>query len=115
MMKLTKARSAILPAAVVIAAVALAGAASASPKIGEPAPAFTGLDSGGQKVSLQDYKGKTVVLEWTNHDCPYVRRHYGTGNMQKLQKGGCGVGHRLAVDHIVRPGHPGARFRKTGR
>lgn len=86
MMKLTKAGSAILPAAVVVAAVALAGAASASPKIGEPAPAFSGVDSGGQMVSLRDYKGKTVVLEWTNHDCPYVRRHYGTGNMQKLQK-----------------------------
>ena len=90
MMKLTRARNAILPAVAVIAAVALTGAltgaASASPKIGEPAPAFSGLDSSGQKISLQDYKGKTVVLEWTNHDCPYVRRHYATGNMQKLQK-----------------------------
>ena len=61
-------------------------AASPGPQIGAPAPAFNAVDSKGQKVSLADYKGKTVVLEWTNHDCPFVRKHYESGNMQALQK-----------------------------
>lgn len=58
---------------------------------GKPAPAFTLTDSDGKKVSLSDFAGKTVVLEWINLDCPFVRKHYGSGNMQKLQaeaKGG---------------------------
>lgn len=53
---------------------------------GKPAPDFTVLDSKGKTVRLSDFKGKTVVLEWTNQDCPYVRKHYETGNMQALQK-----------------------------
>ena len=58
----------------------------AQARIGAPAPAFTLADSNGKTVSLADFKGKTVVLEWTNHDCPYVRKHYGGNNMQALQK-----------------------------
>ena len=54
--------------------------------VGKPAPDFTGVDSQGIKHNLSQYKGKTVVLEWTNHDCPYVKKHYNSGNMQKLQK-----------------------------
>jgi AhpC/TSA family protein len=53
---------------------------------GQPAPGFTGRDSGGHPVSLADYRGPIVVLEWTNHECPFVRRHYDSGNMQALQK-----------------------------
>ena len=53
--------------------------------IGEAAPAFTLSDIDGQTHSLADYRGKIVVLEWTNHECPFVRKHYETGNMQKLQ------------------------------
>lgn len=72
------------------AALALTGfaalPAAAKPEIGNPAPDFTAVDTKGNKVSLADLRGKTVVLEWTNHDCPYVRKHYGAGNMQKLQK-----------------------------
>jgi peroxiredoxin len=73
----------------------LAGAASALPvrplwaapaKVGEPAPGFTVNATNGSPVSLGSYKGKVVVLEWTNHDCPYVRKHYETGNMQALQR-----------------------------
>jgi peroxiredoxin len=63
-----------------------AGRALAEPKIGAPAPAFTAVDSNGKTVNLGDFKGKTVVLEWTNDGCPYVRKHYGSGNMQALQK-----------------------------
>jgi hypothetical protein len=64
---------------------ATAPAALANPEPGKPAPAFTGVDSKGNTVSLADLRGKTVVLEWTNHVCPYVRKHYGAGNMQQLQ------------------------------
>jgi len=64
----------------------LAGtAAHAAPEIGETAPAFTVTDTNGKDVALADLRGKTVVLEWTNHQCPYVMKHYGAGNMQKLQ------------------------------
>ncbi len=59
---------------------------AAQARIGAPAPAFSLTDSNGKTVSLADFKGKTVVLEWTNHDCPYVRKHYGGNNMQMLQK-----------------------------
>ena len=58
----------------------------AQAKIGAPAPTFSLTDSNGKTVSLADFKGKTVVLEWTNHDCPYVRKHYGGNAMQALQK-----------------------------
>lgn len=67
-------------------AIALAALpAAAKPAVNQPAPAFTAVDSNGETVSLDTFKGKTVVLEWTNHDCPYVKKHYGTGNMQALQ------------------------------
>jgi peroxiredoxin len=66
------------------------GIAGASPgtqaRIGAPAPGFSLTDSSGKTVSLADFKGRTVVLEWTNHDCPYVRKHYSGNNMQALQK-----------------------------
>jgi len=58
----------------------------AQARIGEPAPAFSLADSNGKAVSLGDFAGKTVVLEWTNHECPFVRKHYGANNMQMLQK-----------------------------
>jgi peroxiredoxin len=67
----------------------MAGGASAvlaQAQPGKPAPEFALQDSTGKTVKLSDFKGKTVVLEWTNQDCPYVRKHYGTGNMQELQK-----------------------------
>lgn len=63
-----------------------AGAALAQVQPGKPAPDFALQDSSGKTVKLADFKGKTVVLEWTNQDCPYVRKHYGGGNMQQLQK-----------------------------
>ena len=61
-------------------------AAMAAAAIGQPAPAFSALDTTGKTVSLADYKGKTVVLEWLNPGCPYVRKHYGAANMQATQK-----------------------------
>jgi peroxiredoxin len=55
-------------------------------RVGEPAPDFTGTDSHGQAHRLSDYKGKFVVLEWHNQGCPYTKKHYQSGNMQRLQK-----------------------------
>ncbi|HUY81287.1 MAG TPA: redoxin domain-containing protein [Acidobacteriaceae bacterium] len=55
-------------------------------RVGKPAPAFTGRDSHGHMHSLSEYRGKYVVLEWSNKDCPYTRAQYNSGNMQALQK-----------------------------
>ena len=64
---------------------ALAVPALAKPVIGEAAPAFSAIDSDGRTQALADYRGKVVVLEWNNPQCPFVRKHYGAGNMQKQQ------------------------------
>ncbi|MBI5149828.1 MAG: redoxin domain-containing protein [Candidatus Omnitrophica bacterium] len=53
---------------------------------GKAAPDFTLADSNGNQVSLAQFKGKYVVLEWLNYDCPFVRKHYSSGNMQNLQR-----------------------------
>jgi len=60
--------------------------AAAAAAVGQPAPAFTLVDSTGQTRSLAEFAGKTVVLEWTNHECPFVGKHYGAGNMQAQQR-----------------------------
>jgi peroxiredoxin len=57
---------------------------NAAPQIGVAAPDFTVMDTKGSTHQLKDYAGKQVVLEWTNHDCPFVKKHY-QGNMQALQ------------------------------
>ncbi len=59
--------------------------ASPSPKIGEPAPTFVANGADGKTYDLASYKGKFVVLEWTNKDCPFVKKHYGSNNMQQTQ------------------------------
>ncbi len=69
-----------------LAALILPALAHAAATVDAPAPAFTATAADGKTVNLADYKGKTVVLEWTNADCPYVRKHYGSGNMQSQQK-----------------------------
>ncbi|MGB4058163.1 MAG: thioredoxin family protein [Alphaproteobacteria bacterium] len=65
---------------------ALATPAIAAPSVGSPAPDFSATDIDGKPFKLSDHKGKIVVLEWSNHECPYVVKHYGSGNMQKVQK-----------------------------
>lgn len=70
----------------------LIGTAFAAPKLGAAAPAFTLTDSNGKGHSLKDYQGKIVILEWTNHLCPFVGKHYGTDNMQALQRETTGNG-----------------------
>lgn len=69
----------------ILASLVLATVALASPEVGKPAPEFTLKDCSGAEHSLADFKGKVVVLEWINHGCPFVVKHYGSGNMQKLQ------------------------------
>ncbi|MEX1111310.1 MAG: thioredoxin family protein [Chthoniobacterales bacterium] len=69
-----------------VAFLVAAGTAVAAPQIGQPAPEFTLTDSNGQSHNLSDFKGKFVVLEWLNHGCPFVQKHYDGGNMQGLQK-----------------------------
>jgi peroxiredoxin len=57
-----------------------------SPNVGTAAPDFSATDTKGKTRSLADFKGKYVVLEWFNPQCPFVQKHYGSGNMQKLQE-----------------------------
>ena len=80
----------IVAAALMIVSLALAAApardAHAAAVVGKAAPAFSLTDLDGKTVKLSDFKGKFVVLEWVNFECPFVRKHYGSENMQKLQK-----------------------------
>jgi peroxiredoxin len=82
-------RDLLMGAGALAGAVTLAttgGRAHAAATVGQPAPPFTATTTSGSSVNLADHRGKIVVLEWTNHECPYVRKHYETGNMQALQK-----------------------------
>jgi peroxiredoxin len=63
-----------------------------SPPVGSAAPDFSAPDSKGKTQTLAQYKGKFVVLEWFNPECPFVKKHYGSGNMQKLQEEYTGKG-----------------------
>jgi len=65
---------------------------AASAKVGAPAPVFDVTDTQGHEQRLSDFKGKFVVLEWHNQGCPYVGKHYNSGNMQHLQKDLTGQG-----------------------
>jgi len=73
----------LLPAVTLLIGTALL--AADAPPVGSAAPDFSLPDAKGQTHSLSQYKGKYVVLEWFNPQCPFVKKHYGGGNMQKLQ------------------------------
>lgn len=78
-----------LSLAALMAGVGVSCSVHASPGIaavGQPAPAFSARDTAGRPVSLADFKGKTVVLEWVNPGCPYVQKHYRSANMQGTQR-----------------------------
>src|SRR3954453_11029384 len=66
--------------------------AADSPKVGSPAPDFSIADAKGKTHSVSEHKGKFVVLEWFNPECPFVKKHYSSGNMQKLQQEYAGKG-----------------------
>jgi peroxiredoxin len=68
-----------------VVALTLCALSASGAEVGQPAPDFTLKDEAGVQHSLSAYRGKTVVLEWTNPECPYVRRHYEDKTMQKTQ------------------------------
>ena len=72
--------------ALVLGAACAATGALAQATVGRPAPAFSGTDTAGRPVALADFKGRYVVLEWTNPECPFVRKHYDSGNLPATQK-----------------------------
>ena len=67
-------------------ALLFSGACLAAAVVGQPAPDFADTDLSGKPAKLADFKGRTVVLEWHNFGCPFVQKHYRSGNMQALQK-----------------------------
>jgi alkyl hydroperoxide reductase subunit AhpC len=77
--------------AIAVAALAWVLVAHAA-SVGQSAPTFSGKDSQGKAVSLDQYRGKYVVLEWTNRTCPFTKKHYDSGNMQALQQQWTGKG-----------------------
>lgn len=79
--------------------------------VGEPAPAFTLTDSDGKAHSLSDLRGKTVVLEWTNAECPFVKKHYDSGNMQKQQAAAVADG---VIWLTINSGAPGKQGHVSG-
>ena len=79
-------RRTLITSAVSVGALVFSPWLRAAPSVGQMAPDFTLLDTAGKSVRLSDFKGKHVVLEWVNPGCPYVRKHYGSNNMQTTQK-----------------------------
>src|SRR6516162_3261427 len=80
---------------------------TAAAKPGAPAPAFNAPDINGRTVSLSDYAGKIVILEWTNDGCPFVGKHYDSGNMQALQRKYTGEGDVWLTIASSAPGEEG--------
>jgi peroxiredoxin len=93
----------MLLCAALLAATAPAPAATAA--VGQPAPPFSGIDAAGKPVSLADFKGRTVVLEWVNPGCPYVRKHYDSANMQATQRGAADKGVVWLAVNSTHPSH----------
>jgi hypothetical protein len=75
----------VLTATVLACSFSAAVHAASDLQVGQPAPDFTAVDSKGAAHSLREFRGKPVVLEWTNADCPFTRKHYTSGNMQSVQ------------------------------
>ena len=88
-------------------ALAAAVASAAPARVGQPAPAFELVDSRGDTRSLAEFAGKTVVLEWTNHKCPFVGRHYDEGNMQAQQRAATADGVVWLTINSAAPGNQG--------
>jgi AhpC/TSA family len=84
--------------------------ARAGVSIGQPAPDFTLSDIDGQSHKLSDYKGKIVVLEWNNPDCPIVHKHYDSGNIPQLQKEAIADGVVWLLINSGAPGKEGADY-----
>ena len=89
------------------ALVAASAPAGAAVQTGRPAPDFAATDSKGAQHTLAAYRGRTVILEWTNHECPYTAKHYATGNMQALQAAATATGSVWLTVISSRPGEQG--------
>jgi hypothetical protein len=85
--------------------------ALAAPVVGQPAPNFKLADANGKPVTLSDFRGRTVVLEWNNPGCPFVQKHYSSGNMQKAQAAAARDG---VVWLTVNSGAPGKQGHMNG-
>ncbi len=83
------------------------GTVAAAPEVGKPAPAFTGTDTAGKTWDLASLRGTPVILEWTNHDCPYVVKHYESKNMQALQEEAADAGYTWLSVISSAPGKQG--------
>lgn len=94
-----------------IAAFVVAAPASAAVSVGQPAPDFTLADASGKPVRLSAFRGKPVVLEWNNPGCPFVKKHYDSGNMQRTQGQAKAQG---AVWLTLNSGGPGKQGYMTG-
>src|SRR2546430_11070448 len=92
---------------VVTSLIATAVYALDPPPVGSAAPDFSLQDAKGSTHSLSQYKGKYVVLEWFNPECPFVKKHYGSGNMQKLQDQYTGKGVAWLTIDSNAPGYEG--------
>src|SRR4051812_11416375 len=101
-------RTALSSAAV--AAVLLAGPLFSAVSLEQPAPNFTLTDIDGHARQLSDYKGKIVVLEWHNPDCPIVHKHYDSGNIPKLQQSAASEGVVWLLINSGAPGQDGADY-----
>lgn len=95
---------------IALAAAGALGAARAAVAIGQPAPDFTLTDLNGVAHSLSDYRGKIVVLEWNNPDCPIVHKHYDSGNMPRLQKAATAQGVVWLTINSSAPGKQGSEY-----
>jgi thiol-disulfide isomerase/thioredoxin len=88
-----------------LALLLLAGLPAHAATVGAPAPDFKLENVASGTVQLSQYRGKTVVLEWVNPECPYVRKHYGSANMQRLQKDATARGVVWLAINSTRAGH----------
>ncbi len=98
-----------------LAALGWVGAAWAAAEVGQPAPDFTATDINGKAVKLSDYKGRIVVLESYNFDCPYCHNHFATGAMQELQGYVTSRGGVWLMVNSVNPKNPSHRNPETAR
>jgi hypothetical protein len=89
----------------------IAAPAAAAPVVGQAAPNFKLADTNGKPVTLSDFRGKTVVLEWNNPGCPFVQKHYDSGNMQKAQAAAARDG---VVWLTINSGAPGKQGHMSG-
>ena len=96
-------------------ALSAAGPVRAMPQLGALAPDVPAVDADGRRRTLKDFLGKVVVLEWTSSECPYSRKHYDSGTMQRLQQAAVADGTIWLTVSSSAPGREGYFTPKTAR